>query len=223
MARSKRSPVTDRDTGRSRGFGFVEMTNASDADKAVAALNGTDLGGRTLTINEAKPKSDRPRGAEAIVLAAEADVPGTITAVIHGSRGNRAGSFFEHNVPGDVAITRAAGCEQRIEGEYLCQETDQPLQSAKRNRRGNRDKRTRQSAGTNEGRRSLWKAVWMRWPNCGNMPQHRRRYSTLAWRKLELRRSPRPMAALASEVIASLPKPDASATRFRNQNVDAVT
>jgi cold-inducible RNA-binding protein len=55
--------VTDRDTGRSRGFGFVEMTNASEADKAIAALNGTDLGGRTLTINEAKPKSERPRGS----------------------------------------------------------------------------------------------------------------------------------------------------------------
>lgn len=54
--------MTDRDTGRSRGFGFVEMTNASEADKAIAALNGTDLGGRTLTISEAKPKSDRPRG-----------------------------------------------------------------------------------------------------------------------------------------------------------------
>ena len=54
--------VIDRDTGRSRGFGFVEMTNASEADKAIATLNGTDLGGRTLTINEAKPKSERPRG-----------------------------------------------------------------------------------------------------------------------------------------------------------------
>ena len=54
--------VTDRDTGRSRGFGFVEMINASEADKAVAALNGTDLGGRPLTINEAKPKSEHPRG-----------------------------------------------------------------------------------------------------------------------------------------------------------------
>jgi RNA recognition motif-containing protein len=53
--------VTDRDTGQSRGFGFVEMANASEADKAIAALNGTDLGGRTLTINEAKPKADRPR------------------------------------------------------------------------------------------------------------------------------------------------------------------
>ena len=58
----KVSLVSDRDTGRSRGFGFVEMTNASEADKAIAALNGTDLGGRALTINEAKPKSERPRG-----------------------------------------------------------------------------------------------------------------------------------------------------------------
>ncbi|HUC30877.1 MAG TPA: RNA-binding protein [Candidatus Acidoferrum sp.] len=57
----KVSIVTDRDTGRSRGFAFVEMTNASEADKAVAALNGSELGGRTLTINEAKPKSDKPR------------------------------------------------------------------------------------------------------------------------------------------------------------------
>jgi cold-inducible RNA-binding protein len=57
----KVSLVTDRDTGRSRGFAFVEMTNATDADKAIAALNGTDLGGRPLTINEAKPKTDRPR------------------------------------------------------------------------------------------------------------------------------------------------------------------
>jgi RNA recognition motif-containing protein len=54
--------VTDRETGHSRGFGFVEMTNATEADKAIAALNGTDLGGRTLTVNEAKPKTDRPRG-----------------------------------------------------------------------------------------------------------------------------------------------------------------
>ncbi len=54
--------VTDRDTGRSRGFAFVEMTDAAEADKAIATLNGTDLGGRPLTVNEAKPKSDRPRG-----------------------------------------------------------------------------------------------------------------------------------------------------------------
>jgi cold-inducible RNA-binding protein len=57
----KVSLVTDRETGRSRGFAFVEMTNASEADKAIAALNGKELGGRALTINEAKPKTDRPK------------------------------------------------------------------------------------------------------------------------------------------------------------------
>ena len=54
--------VTDRDTGRSRGFGFVEMTNTEDGEKAIAALNGTQLGGRTLNINEARPKVDRGGG-----------------------------------------------------------------------------------------------------------------------------------------------------------------
>lgn len=58
----KVSIVTDRETGRARGFGFVEMTNASEADKAIAALNGTDLGGRSLKINEAQPKAARPKG-----------------------------------------------------------------------------------------------------------------------------------------------------------------
>jgi RNA recognition motif-containing protein len=57
----KVSIVTDRETGRSRGFAFVEMTDSSEADKAMAALNGTELGGRVLTVNEARPKSDRPR------------------------------------------------------------------------------------------------------------------------------------------------------------------
>lgn len=53
--------VTDRDTGRSRGFAFVEMTDAGEAEKAIAALNGSEMGGRSLTVNEAKPKTDRPR------------------------------------------------------------------------------------------------------------------------------------------------------------------
>jgi RNA recognition motif-containing protein len=59
----KVSIVTDRETGRARGFAFVEMPNAAEADKAVAALNGTELGGRALKINEAKPKAERPRSA----------------------------------------------------------------------------------------------------------------------------------------------------------------
>lgn len=56
------SIMTDRETGRSRGFGFVEMTNAEDGEKAIAALNGSQLGGRTLNVNEARPKADRASG-----------------------------------------------------------------------------------------------------------------------------------------------------------------
>ena len=55
---SQVSIVTDRDTGRSRGFAFVEMTDSAEAEKAIAALNGTELGGRALNINEARPKTD---------------------------------------------------------------------------------------------------------------------------------------------------------------------
>lgn len=54
--------VTDRNTGRSRGFGFVEMSDSGAADQAIAALNGKDMGGRTLTVNEARPKTDRGGG-----------------------------------------------------------------------------------------------------------------------------------------------------------------
>jgi cold-inducible RNA-binding protein len=56
------SIMTDRDTGRSRGFGFVEMANAEDGEKAIAALNGSQLGGRTLNVNEARPKPERNAG-----------------------------------------------------------------------------------------------------------------------------------------------------------------
>ena len=54
--------ITDRDTGRSRGFAFVEMTDAAEADRAIAALNGTTLEGRALNINEARPKAESGRG-----------------------------------------------------------------------------------------------------------------------------------------------------------------
>ena len=55
------SIVTDRDTGQPRGFGFVEMDNDSEGDKAIAALNGQEFEGRALSVNEARPKTDRPR------------------------------------------------------------------------------------------------------------------------------------------------------------------
>jgi RNA recognition motif-containing protein len=56
--------ITDRDTGRARGFGFVEMSNDEEAAKAIAALNGTQVDGRALNVNEAKPKTggSGPRG-----------------------------------------------------------------------------------------------------------------------------------------------------------------
>ena len=56
------SIVTDRDTGQAKGFGFVEMSDNGEGDRAIAALNGTDLEGRPLTINEARPKADRGSG-----------------------------------------------------------------------------------------------------------------------------------------------------------------
>jgi RNA recognition motif-containing protein len=54
--------ITDRSTGRSKGFGFVEMDSASEADAAIAALNGQPHGDRTLTVNEAKPRAPRSGG-----------------------------------------------------------------------------------------------------------------------------------------------------------------
>ncbi len=53
--------VTHGESGRPRGFGFVAMTNDAEAVKAINALNGTDLEGRTLSVNEARPKTDRPQ------------------------------------------------------------------------------------------------------------------------------------------------------------------
>jgi len=50
--------VTDRDTGRSRGFAFVEMSNTQEADRAIAGLNGADFQGRALNVNEARPKGE---------------------------------------------------------------------------------------------------------------------------------------------------------------------
>ena len=54
--------VTDRDTGRARGFGFVEMGNDGEGQKAIAALNGRDVDGRALNVNEARPKENRGGG-----------------------------------------------------------------------------------------------------------------------------------------------------------------
>jgi RNA recognition motif-containing protein len=56
----KASIISDRNSGRSKGFGFVTMNNADEANQAIEAMNGTDFGGRPLKVNEARPKEDRP-------------------------------------------------------------------------------------------------------------------------------------------------------------------
>lgn len=54
------SVINDRDTGRSKGFGFVEMGNADEAKAAIEGMNGKQMGARTLVVNEARPREDRP-------------------------------------------------------------------------------------------------------------------------------------------------------------------
>src|ERR1700728_1023558 len=56
------SIITDRDTGQAKGFGFVEMSNSAEGDRAISGLIGTELDGRALNVNEAKPKTDRGSG-----------------------------------------------------------------------------------------------------------------------------------------------------------------
>lgn len=57
----KATIIVDRDSGRSKGFGFVTMNDPEQANAAIEALNGTELGGRALKVNEARPREERPR------------------------------------------------------------------------------------------------------------------------------------------------------------------
>lgn len=54
--------ITDRETGRSKGFGFVEFESAEEAQAAIKALDGSELGGRKIVVNEARPREERPQG-----------------------------------------------------------------------------------------------------------------------------------------------------------------
>ena len=56
----KASIISDRNSGRSKGFGFVTMEDADEANKAIEAMNGTEMAGRNLKVNEARPREDRP-------------------------------------------------------------------------------------------------------------------------------------------------------------------
>ncbi len=70
------SIVSDRETGRSRGFAFVEMPDAEEAKAAIDGLNQQEIAGRQVTVNEARPREDRPRGDAAVVT-----VSAVVTAV----------------------------------------------------------------------------------------------------------------------------------------------
>ena len=63
--------IMDRDTGRSKGFGFVDMNNDEEAKAAIAGLDGKPLGGRNIRVNEARPKEERPRGPRRFCAEAE--------------------------------------------------------------------------------------------------------------------------------------------------------
>ena len=93
--------ATDRETGRARGFAFVEMPNDDEAVKAIADLDGKELGGRHLKVNEARPKGERLRAAIAAdapaLDAAVADSRTRITASPPASRANRAGNLTNFN------------------------------------------------------------------------------------------------------------------------------
>jgi len=83
----------DRETGRARGFAFVEIPNDEEAAKAIAGLDGKDLGGRTLKLNEARPKTERTAPRSSGVEGEDgADSPTKITAKPRASRVNLAGS-----------------------------------------------------------------------------------------------------------------------------------
>ena len=74
--------ITDRETGRPRGFAFVTMNNDQEARAAIEALNGAEVDGRTITVNEARPKTDRGGGGgAAAVMAAVAAAAGAAAAV----------------------------------------------------------------------------------------------------------------------------------------------
>jgi RNA recognition motif-containing protein len=67
--------VTDRDTGRSKGFGFIEMIHNDQADSAIAKLHGSDFGGRSLTVNEARPSNQKDPQRMTAARGARADQP----------------------------------------------------------------------------------------------------------------------------------------------------
>src|SRR5579872_504360 len=149
--------------------------------------------------------------AEAIVLAAEV-VAAMITVDTRDNRASPAGSPFRTQRAGDV--TERARRPRLKTRRYVCQEADQRLQNARRNRHGNRDKETRQSGRICENRTSRRPTAWMKWPNCANMLQHKPRYSKSVRKKLTLLKSQPPMPESASDFECK------SCSRVPRQRID---
>jgi hypothetical protein len=141
----------------------------------------------------------------------------TIIAAIRGNRANRAGSFRGQ-------MWARSGCEIPVGDHpkdtrgYGCQEADQHLESAKRNKHGNRDNGTKQSAGISANRKRLLPVAWTIWPNSGNMRQSRQRYSILAQKKRRLKTTSLPTTSVSNLHFAGLEKCDSVATQLMARN-----
>lgn len=107
--------ATDRETGRARGFGFVEMPNDAEAVKAIAALDGKDVGGRNLKVNEARPKSESagPRGPRSGSGGS-------------GSGGDRGGSGGDRGNSGGRRGNSGGGRKERFSNEDYREVARQP-------------------------------------------------------------------------------------------------
>jgi len=164
----KVSIVTDRETGRARGFAFVEMTNPAEADKAVAALNGTELGGRALKINEAKPKTDAPRGGGGGKRFGGGGGGSRDDYQGHARQPrNRAGRTHNQQHEGrrlrqellhlnEMHLAATAICKKLTTGRRVCQdEVDQALPNARKNTRASKNNAIKPSAGFNAKPTSL--------------------------------------------------------------------
>ena len=162
------SIVTDRDTGRSRGFAFVEMTDSAEAEKAIAALNGKELGGRALNINEARPKTDRggpPRGGGGGRPGGGGGRPGgggrsgggvvgvTIIRAMRVSLESRAGK--EQHLVAHYRVLRAPICQKNVPWRCLCLVEAVPASpSVRKSAHGRKNKRKKPSAKSSESWRN---------------------------------------------------------------------
>ena len=99
--------IMDKFTGRPRGFGFVEMSSGGEAQRAIQALNGTELGGRTLTVNEAKPMESRDGGRRSRKQKRRRTGPLVVFSVLRTQKGNGSVCPFLHDLNHVVSVELA--------------------------------------------------------------------------------------------------------------------